>query len=128
MLRNWEDEFNARIYEAAAIANVEFISPVMAWRGHEPCGLDGQFINSIKPALNFPPLDSGSFHPNQSGQRMYADLVDCYLHDYPRHAPSYVIPGSPLPRTLPATLQPPAALGLEPPPGFQTALPGCGSG
>lgn len=125
-VRGWEDEFNARIYEAAAIAKVEFISPVMAWRGHEPCGLDGQFLHSIKPALNFPvPLDGGSFHPNQSGQRVYAALLDCYLHDYPRHPRSYVIPGSRLPTTLPAALQTPFRLGLGPPPGLTSALPGC---
>jgi hypothetical protein len=126
-VRGWEDAFNARIYEAAAIAKVEFISPVMAWRGHEPCGVDGQFLHSIKPALIFPvPLDGGSFHPNQSGQRVYAALMDCYLHDYPRQ-PSYVIPGSRLPSTLPASLQTPFRLGLEPPPGLRSALPGCGT-
>jgi hypothetical protein len=127
-VRGWEDAFNARIYEAAAIAKVEFISPVMAWRGHEPCGVDGQFLHSIKPALNFPvPLDGGSFHPNQSGQRVYAALLDCYLHDYPRKPPSYVIPGFRLPSTLPASLQWPSRLGLESPPGFSSALPGCGT-
>jgi hypothetical protein len=127
-VRGWEDEFNARIYEAAAIAKVEFISPVMAWRRHEPCGLDGQFLHSIKPALNFPvPLDGGSFHPNQSGQRVYAALLDCYLHDYPRHPPSYVIPGARLPTNLPAALQTPFRLGLGPPPGLTSALPGCRS-
>jgi hypothetical protein len=125
-VRGWEDQFNTRIYEAAAIAKVEFISPAMAWRGHEPCGLDGQFLNSIKPALNFPvPLDGGRFHPNQSGQRVYAALLDCYLHDYPQHPPSYVIPGSRLPSTLPASLQAPIRLGLQPPPGLMSALPGC---
>jgi hypothetical protein len=127
-VRHWEDEFNARIYEAAAIAKVEFISPVMAWRGHEPCGVDGQFLHSIKPALNFPvPLDGGSFHPNQSGQRVYAALLDCYLYDHPQKPPPYVLPGSRLPRTLPASLQWPSRLGLKPPPGLKTALPGCGT-
>jgi len=125
-VRGWEDQFNARIYEAAAIAGIEFVSPATAMAGHEPCGVAGQFLNSVKPALNFPvPLDGGSFHPNQSGQRVYAALLDCYLHAYPQ-PPSYLVPGSALPSDLPAALQWPFRLGLQAPPGWRSALPGCG--
>jgi hypothetical protein len=78
--------------------------------------------------MTFPvPIDGGSFHPNQSGQRTYATLLDCYLHDYPQQPPSYVIPGSQLPSALPRSLEAPSMLGLEPPPGMTSVLPGCGS-
>jgi hypothetical protein len=124
-VRGWEDEFNARIYEAAAIAHVEFISPATAMNGHEPCGVNGQFLNSVKPVLNFPvPIDGGSFHPNQSGQRVYAALLDCYLNAY-SSPPAYVLPGSTLPTALPAALRWPFKLGLAPPPGWSSPLPGC---
>lgn len=46
---------------------------------------------------------------------------------YPQQPPSYVIPGSQLPSTLPASLQTPLTLGLKPPPGLTSALPGCGT-
>jgi hypothetical protein len=124
-LRHLEDQFNARIYEAAVIAGVEFVSPNAAWSNHEPCGVAGQFLNSFKPYLAFPvPIDGGSFHPNRAGQRVLAAVVTCYLNDFPSR-PTFTQTGVSTPTKLPATLQPPSSLGLVSPPGFQTSLPGC---
>ena len=124
-LRHLEDQFNARIYEAAVVAGVEFVSPNAAWSNHEPCGVAGQLLNSFKPYLAFPvPIDGGSFHPNRSGQRVLAAVVTCYLNDFPSR-PTFTQTGVSTPTKLPATLQPPSSLGLMPPPGFQTSLPGC---
>jgi hypothetical protein len=124
-LRRLQDEFNARIYEAAVVAGDEFVSPDAAWSNHEPCGFAGQFLNSYKPYLAFPiPIDGGSFHPNRSGQRALAAVVACYLNDFPSR-PTFTVTGASTPARLPATLEPPASIGLVPPPGLQASLPGC---
>jgi hypothetical protein len=124
-VRHLEDEATARVYEAAAVAGVDFVSPDAAFFEHEPCGHRGQFVNSLKPFLGFPvPIDGGSFHPNHAGQIVLAAVVSCYLNDYPRRA-NFLRPGAAPLTTLPPTLRWPSQLGLLPPPGFQTSLTGC---
>jgi hypothetical protein len=63
-----------RLYRTAAAEDVEFLSPVAVWDGHEPCGDRGQYTNAINPLVT-----DGSFHPNQAGQQAYATLLACYL-------------------------------------------------
>ncbi len=82
-VRALQDELNATLYEAAVGAGIEFVSPAAGWNGHEPCGTDAQYTNSIKPFVQFETaaniVDGGTFHPNAAGQRELARLVTCYL-------------------------------------------------
>ncbi len=97
-IRQVTDRFNALLYLQAVRADVEFVSPVAIWDGHEPCGDKGQYTNSIKPILNFSnPVDGGSFHPNPAGQKALAALVACYLNTY-REPPS--VPRGAIPHAL----------------------------
>ena len=94
-IRQVTDRFNALLYLQAVRADVEFVSPVAVWDGHEPCGDKGQYTNSIKPILSFHnPVDGGSFHPNRGGQKALAALVACYLntHRQPPPVPRGAIP------------------------------------
>jgi lysophospholipase L1-like esterase len=84
-IRAMSDRFNDLLYEHAAVANLEFVSPAAVWAGHEPCGHDGQYTNGIKLSMALAnPVDGGSFHPNPAGQRQFAVLLACYLKGYPR--------------------------------------------
>jgi hypothetical protein len=125
-IRNLEDAFNDRTYEEAVAAHIEFVSPVAIWDGHEPCGASGQYTNAIKPYLNFPnPINGGSFHPNQAGQRTLAALLACYLDSHPRPPDPYAA-GAPQRLTIPPDqLADPARLGLVQAPGL-TSVPGTG--
>lgn len=80
-LRGLQDELTRRLYAAAVEADVEFVSPVAVWNGHEPCGDRGQYTNAINPIVF-----DGSFHPNKAGQLAYATLVACYLDTTQRPA------------------------------------------
>ena len=89
------------LYGAAVDAGIEFVSPAAGWSGHEPCGGEGQFTNSIKPFVQFATMskfvDGGTFHPNAAGQRELARLVTCYLAAHPTAPvldPSAAPPGS----------------------------------
>ena len=123
-IRALEDAFNDRTYEEAVAARVEFVSPVAIWDGHEPCGASGQYTNAIKPYLNFPnPINGGSFHPNQAGQRTLAALLACYLDSHPQ-PPDPFAAGAPHQLTIPPDqLADPARLGLVQAPGL-TSVPG----
>lgn len=129
--RRLQDDFNNRLYEEAAASGVEFVSPRATWAGHEPCGPDGQYTNSVKPYLNFPnPVNGGSFHPNAAGQDALARLLACYLDAYRKppdpfraaQPPGPAIPAGRL--VTPARLQLAAAPGLTSVPGAG-AIPGC---
>ncbi|WP_239342226.1 SGNH/GDSL hydrolase family protein [Frankia sp. CiP3] len=88
-IRTTTDRFNDLLYERTIKAGLEFVSPAEVWTGHEPCGKDGQYTNGIKLSLALDhPVDGGSFHPNQSGQRQLAVLLACYLNHYPSAAPN----------------------------------------
>jgi len=86
-------EFNMDIYRAAADAGVEYVDPYQFWNLRSACGLLGPLINGVKPQLDavhlrkgfsFEPIDRGSFHPNASGQTVFARAVACYLNAYPQ--------------------------------------------
>jgi hypothetical protein len=77
-IRDHADDFNAVIEEQALAAGLEYVSPVEAWDGHEPCGPDGQLTNAINPLS-----PGGSFHPSEAGQHVLADLVATYLDETP---------------------------------------------
>jgi hypothetical protein len=132
-LRKLQDELTNRTYEEAVAAGVEFLSPDASWGDHVPCGRQRQYTNSVKPFFSFPnPVDTGSFHPNAAGQRVYATLLACYLDQYPAPgrgaagAPDPYSQGHPHHITIPAAgLVSPSALGLVDPPGEKTA-PGGG--
>jgi hypothetical protein len=126
-LRGLQDELTDRTYEEAVAAGVEFVSPDAIWGQHVPCGTAGQYTNSVKPYLSFPnPVNTGSFHPNAAGQQALAALVACYL-DANKEPPDPFLPGHPRVRQPPpATLVPPAQLGLAAPPG-QYTVPGSGT-
>jgi hypothetical protein len=123
-IRSLEDAFNDRTYEEAVAAHIEFVSPVAIWDGHEPCGASGQYTNAIKPYLNFPnPINGGSFHPNQTGQRTLAALLACYLDSHPQPPAPYAA-GAPQHVTIPTDqLADPSQLGLVQAPGL-TSVPG----
>jgi lysophospholipase L1-like esterase len=125
-MRSLQDAFNDRTYEEAVAADIEFVSPVAIWDGHEPCGASGQYTNAIKPYLNFPnPINGGSFHPNQSGQQTLAALLACYLDSHPQ-PPDPWAAGAAHHISIPAgRLASPAQLGLVQPPGL-TSVPGAG--
>lgn len=125
-IRMLQDEFNDRIYEEAVAADIEYISPVAIWDGHEPCGPSGQYTNSVKPYLNFPnPVNGGSFHPNSAGQQALAALVACYLDEY-HNPPNPFAPGKPHVVALPASnLASPSQLHMASPPGLRS-VPGAG--
>jgi hypothetical protein len=126
-IRALEDQFNARIYEEAVAHGIEFVSPVAVWEGHEPCGTKGQYVNSIKPILNFSnPVDGGSFHPTITGQRQLAALLACYL-DLNAQPPNPFVGGQAHPLAL-TDLVPPSALGLVDAPGSRSRLPCDGLG
>ena len=114
-----------RSYEEAAVSGVEFVSPGAIWDGHEPCGADGQYTNSVKPYLNFPnPVNGGSFHPNGAGQQTLAALTACYL-DANRQPPDPFVPGQPPAHTIPDRMVTPAQLHMVPAPGL-SSVPGSG--
>jgi hypothetical protein len=125
-IRALEDEFNNLTYEETVASHIEFVSPSMLWRGHEPCGDLGQYTNSIKPYLSFAnPIDGGSFHPNSAGQQTLAALLGCYLNAY-RKPPDPYQGGGSGPLNIPAArLASPSQLGLVNPPGAQTSVRGC---
>ncbi len=125
-IRALEDEFNNLTYEETVASHIEFVSPGMMWRGHEPCGDLGQYTNSIKPYLSFAnPIDGGSFHPNSAGQRTLAALLGCYLNAY-RKPPDPYQDGGSGPLNIPAArLASPSQLGLVNPPGAHTSVRGC---
>ena len=124
-IRTLQDEFNDRSYEEAAVSGVEFVSPGAIWDGHEPCGADGQYTNSVKPYLNFPnPVNGGSFHPNGAGQQTLAALTACYL-DANRQPPDPFVPGQPPAHTIPDRMVTPAQLHMVPAPGL-SSVPGSG--
>ncbi len=122
------DSFDDLVYEEAVKAGIEFISPVVAWTGHEPCGAAGQYTNSIKPVFDLPhPVDGGSFHPNRTGQQELARLVACYLDTHAGPPDAYV-DGSPHPLSI-SGFESPAQLGLKPAPGSGDAsVVHCGDG
>jgi hypothetical protein len=83
-LRYLQDRFNDAIFEAAVRQGLDYISPDLLWEGHEPCGADGQWTNSIESDLGMGKLfGTGPFHPNSAGQQALAALVSCYLKDLP---------------------------------------------
>ena len=127
-IRNLQQQFSDLTYEEAVAAHVEFVSPATMWQGHEPCGSNGQFTNSIKPYLNFSsPVDGGTFHPNSAGQTTLARVVACYLNANPTPPDPFSDPAAG--RTtfaVPTTeLVTPASLGLVPIPGSTAPFPGC---
>ena len=125
-----QDELNDRAYEEAVAAGIEFVSPVAIWDGHEPCGVSGQYTNSVKPYLNFPnPVNGGTFHPNAAGQQTLAALMACYLDQY-RQPPDPFAPGAPHIHTVPPQLMSPSQLRMVPAPGLESVpgsrtIPGC---
>ena len=130
-MQTLQDEFNDRIYEEAVAAGIEYVSPAAIWDGHEPCGLKGQYTNSVKPYLNFPnPINGGSFHPNAAGQQTLAALLACYLDEY-HNPPDPFDRGAARTVTIPAAdLASPSQLGLGLPPGLKEVpgadqIPGC---
>lgn len=77
-IRELATMFNQLIEDRATEAGLEYASPVDIWAGHEPCGEDGQYTNSINPLVG-----EGSFHPNEDGQLALAHVVATYLEDNP---------------------------------------------
>jgi hypothetical protein len=126
-IRQLQQEFNDLTYEEAVAAHIEFVSPAVMWQGHEPCGSQGQYTNSIKPYLNFSsPVDGGTFHPNSAGQTTLARVVGCYLNANPSPPDPFVKPATPSIFSVPLNaLASPASLGLKPSPGSATSIPGC---
>ncbi len=126
-LRNLQDELNDRTYEEAAAAGIEFVSPYAIWGGHEPCGAEAPYTQSVQPYLNFAnPVIGGDFHPNAAGQQALAALVACYLDANPAPPDPYLPEGQHARAAPPADqLVTPAELGLASPPGEQ-AVPGQG--
>jgi lysophospholipase L1-like esterase len=125
-IRTLQDQLNDRIYEEAAAAGIEYVSPVAIWDGHEPCGSSGQYTNSVKPYFSFPnPINGGSFHPNAAGQQALAALLACYLDDH-RQPPDPFAPGAPHDITVPGSrLVSPSELRLAAAPGL-ASVPGAG--
>ena len=79
-IRELMDVLNNEIYLHARSHGFDFISPVSAWDGHEPCGGKAQYTNALLPVLRFlQPVDSGTFHPNRHGQEQIAQIISCYL-------------------------------------------------
>lgn len=121
-IRALEDQFNNLLYEQAVAHGIEFVSPVAAWEGHEPCGTKGQYVNSIKPILNVSsPVDGGSFHPTADGQRLLAALVGCYLDLNPQRGPNPFVGGQHRDFTVTGLVEP-SALGLVDAPGSKSRL------
>jgi hypothetical protein len=134
-LRTLQDDLTYRTYEEAVAAGVEFVSPDAIWGDHVPCGQDQQYTNSVKPFLSYSTffnfsaaIDTGSFHPNAAGQRVYGSLLACYLDanpgPSPTAAPDPYLQGAPHSVVIPAaSLVLPRDLGLVDPPGKDT-VPG----
>lgn len=101
-LRALTDRLNETLYDRANEAGIEFVSPAAAWHKHDPCGTEGQYTRAVKPKPElFNPVDGGTFHPNQQGQRQLARLVTCYLIENPDGPPAF-LSGSPPGSRLPA--------------------------
>jgi lysophospholipase L1-like esterase len=108
-LRNLTDQLNAEIDAHARAIGFDFISPVSAWDGHEPCGTDGQYTNALLPSLRISqPIDTGTFHPNRRGQEQLAQLIACYLIANPEAPVAQATPTSPVPGSLEAPITCPA--------------------
>ena len=104
-LRRLTDQLNEQIDAQARAHGFDFISPVSAWNGHEPCGKAGQYTNALLPALRLSqPVDTGTFHPNRRGQEQLARLIACYLIATPT-APA-VLADEPVP-PVPGSLEAP---------------------
>ena len=62
------DLLNSRISARASAHGFGFVNPTSAFIGHSVCG-NPEWINGLSNPI------SESYHPNQTGQRAYADLV-----------------------------------------------------
>jgi len=126
-IRNLQQQFSDLTYEEAVAAHIEFVSPTIMWQGHEPCGSNGQYTNSIKPYLSFSsPVNGGTFHPNSAGQTTLARVVACYLNANPTPPDPFVDGAAKSSIDVPTTeLVSPASLGLAPLPGSTAPFPGC---
>jgi GDSL-like Lipase/Acylhydrolase family len=74
-LRRRGEQLNRVIRNAAAQAGFHFVGVERAFAGHEPCGRKKEWIHAIVLPRN----RVYSFHPNQRGQRAYADRLEGYL-------------------------------------------------
>ena len=99
-LRTLMDELNGMLAAKAYAHNLEFISPVAAWAGHEPCGTENdQWVNAVRLDLSnlhdLAIVNGSTFHPNRLGQAELGRLISCYLieHPMPISAEPAVIPG-----------------------------------
>jgi GDSL-like Lipase/Acylhydrolase family len=125
-IRNLQQQFSDLTYEEAVAAHIEFVSPATMWQGHEPCGSNGQYTNSIKPYLSFSsPVNGGTFHPNSAGQTTLARVVACYLNANPTPPDPFTHSAAGSTIVVPTTeLVSPASLGLTAIPG-SAPIPGC---
>lgn len=82
-LNEMADYLNAIIHRAAANAGIDFVAVDEHFRGHEVCGPDGEWINGISPTVQIPgsiiAAQDKTFHPNESGQREYANPANVFL-------------------------------------------------
>jgi hypothetical protein len=102
---------NEEIYARARAIGFDFISPVSAWDGHEPCGPAGQYTNALLPALRISqPIDTGTFHPNRRGQEQLAQLIACYLIATPEPPVAQAEPTAPVPGSLEAPITCPSTV------------------
>lgn len=83
-----QDYFNAKAIEldrdvarAAKRAGFFYISPLRLFLGHAPCD-PHPWINGISVHEGSHITFDASFHPNSTGQREYADLVEREIADY----------------------------------------------
>lgn len=78
-------QLDAAMGRAAAEAGVHYLSVLDQFAGHSVCGPDGEWVAGLTAANPFDFghkqfVGSGSFHPNQSGQRLgYAALINEFL-------------------------------------------------
>ena len=90
-LRPWRGEMdmfralglrlNQAIRDSAEGAGLTYLDPTNSFAGHEVCGAAGEWINgpsaTYKKSKNF--TDDESFHPNLTGQKAYAEVVNAAL-------------------------------------------------
>jgi hypothetical protein len=77
--------------DAARLDGVEYLDTTATFAGHETCA-PSEWIRfptvSVAGLLRDPSkvISGGSFHPNASGQQVFARIVACYLEERPQRA------------------------------------------
>ena len=62
--------------------NVDYLPVAEAFRGHEICGADGEWVNGPSVSWRKSLVDDYSFHPNAAGHRDgYAAVINSYLKE-----------------------------------------------